>query len=136
MLARNNIDLNKRAAGKHKTFRDALNSSIDMAVLPDVNAVRTDGNDRDVLDQASARLNGLFRSNRKHGPECLKVLAIYDTTITNGPEWDTFTAERAKNGDRNQYFETVWHGTGTVGGSMILRFGFKITTFERATMVG
>jgi hypothetical protein len=136
MLARNNIDLNKRAAGRHKTFRDALNSSIDSAVLPDVNAVRADGNDQGVLDRASARLNGLFRSNRKHGPEGLKVLAIYDTTITNGPDWDPFAVERVNNGDRNQYFETVWHGTGTVGGSMILRFGFKITPYERATMAG
>lgn len=136
MLARNNIDLNKRAATKHKTFRDALNSSIDSSILPEINAVRVDNKDQDVLDRASARLNGLFRSNRKHGPEGLKVLGIYDTTITNGPEWDAFAAERAKDGDPNTRFETVWHGTGTVGGSFILRYGFKITPFDRATMAG
>ena len=136
MLARNNIDLNKRASAKHKTFRDALNTSIDSSILPELQAVRVDNKDQDVLDRASARLNGLFRSNRKHGPEGLKVLAIYDTTVTNGPEWDAFAAERAKNGDPNTYFETVWHGTGTVGGAMILRFGFKITPFDRATMAG
>lgn len=137
MLARNNIDLTKRAAvGKNVTFREALNNSMDDSFLPDLKAVRVDNKDQDELDKASARLNGLFRSNKKHGPEGLEVLAIYDTSITNGPEWDEFAAERAKNGEPNQYFETVWHGTGTVGGAMILRFGFKITPFDRATMAG
>lgn len=137
MLARNNIDLTKRAAvGKKVTFREALNNSMDDSFLPDLKAVRVDNKDQDELDKTSARLNGLFRSNKKHGPEGLEVLAIYDTSITNGPEWDEFAAERAKNGEPNQYFETVWHGTGTVGGAMILRFGFKITPFDRATMAG
>lgn len=137
MLARNNIDLTKRAAvDKKVTFREALNNSMDDSFLPDLKAVRVDNKDQDELDKASARLNGLFRSNKKHGPEGLEVLAIYDTSITNGPEWDEFAAERAKNGEPNQYFETVWHGTGTVGGAMILRFGFKITPFDRATMAG
>lgn len=137
MLARNNIDLTKRAAvGKNVSFREALNNSMDDSFLPDLKAVRVDNKDQDELDKASARLNGLFRSNKKHGPEGLEVLAIYDTSITNGPEWDEFAAERSKNGEPNQYFETVWHGTGTVGGAMILRFGFKITPFDRATMAG
>lgn len=137
MLARNNIDLTKRTAvGKKISFREALNNSMDDSFLPDLKAVRVDNKDQDELDKASARLNGLFRSNKKHGPEGLEVLAIYDTSITNGPEWDEFAAERAKNGEPNQYFETVWHGTGTVGGAMILRFGFKITPFDRATMAG
>lgn len=137
MLARNNIDLTKRTAvGKKVTFREALNNSMDDSFLPDLKAVRVDNKDQDELDKASARLNGLFRSNKKHGPEGLEVLAIYDTSITNGPEWDEFAAERSKNGEPNQYFETVWHGTGTVGGAMILRFGFKITPFDRATMAG
>ena len=137
MLARNNIDLTKRTAvGKKVSFREALNNSMDDSFLPDLKAVRVDNNDQDELDKASARLNGLFRSNKKHGPEGLEVLAIYDTSITNGPEWDEFAAERSKNGEPNQYFETVWHGTGTVGGAMILRFGFKITPFDRATMTG
>lgn len=137
MLARNNIDLTKRTAvGKKASFREALNNSMDDSFLPDLKAVRVDNKDQDELDKASARLNGLFRSNKKHGPEGLEVLAIYDTSITNGPEWDEFAAERSKNGEPNQYFETVWHGTGTVGGAMILRFGFKITPFDRATMAG
>lgn len=137
MLARNNIDLTKRTAvGKKASFREALNNSMDDSFLPDLKAVRVDNKDQDELDEASARLNGLFRSNKKHGPEGLEVLAIYDTSITNGPEWDEFAAERSKNGEPNQYFETVWHGTGTVGGAMILRFGFKITPFDRATMAG
>lgn len=137
MLARNNIDLTKRTAvGKKVSFREALNNSMDDSFLPDLKAVRVDNKDQDELDKASARLNGLFRSNKKHGPEGLEVLAIYDTSITNGPEWDEFAAERSKNGEPNQYFETVWHGTGTVGGAMILRFGFKITLFDRATMAG
>ena len=137
MLARNNIDMTKRTAvGKKASFREALNNSMDDSFLPDLKAVRVDNKDQDELDKASARLNGLFRSNKKHGPEGLEVLAIYDTSITNGPEWDAFAAERSKNGEPNQYFETVWHGTGTVGGAMILRFGFKITPFDRATMAG
>lgn len=137
MLARNNIDLTKRTdVGKKVSFREALNNSMDDSFLPDLKAVRVDNKDQDELDKASARLNGLFRSNKKHGPEGLEVLAIYDTSITNGPEWDEFAAERSKNGEPNQYFETVWHGTGTVGGAMILRFGFKITPFDRATMAG
>lgn len=137
MLARNNIDLTKRTAvDKKVTFREVLNNSMDDSFLPDLKAVRVDNKDQDELDKASARLNGLFRSNKKHGPEGLEVLAIYDTSITNGPEWDEFAAERSKNGEPNQYFETVWHGTGTVGGAMILRFGFKITPFDRATMAG
>nr|DAS14130.1 MAG TPA: hypothetical protein [Caudoviricetes sp.] len=137
MLARNNIDLTKRTAvGKKVSFREALNNSMDDSFLPDLKAVRVDNKDQDELDKASARLNGLFRSNKKHGPEGLEVLAIYDTSITNGPEWDEFAAERSKNGEPNQYFETVWHGTGTVGGAMILRFGFKIAPFDRATMAG
>lgn len=137
MLARNNIDLTKRTSvGNKVTFREALNNSMDNSFLPDLKAVRVDNKDQDELDKASARLNGLFRSNKKHGPEGLEVLAIYDTSITNGPEWDEFAAERSKNGEPNQYFETVWHGTGTVGGAMILRFGFKITPFDRATMAG
>lgn len=137
ILARNNIDLTKRTAvGKKVSFREALNNSMDDSFLPDLKAVRVDNKDQDELDKASARLNGLFRSNKKHGPEGLEVLAIYDTSITNGPEWDEFAAERSKNGEPNQYFETVWHGTGTVGGAMILRFGFKITPFDRATMAG
>lgn len=137
MLARNNIDLTKRTAvGKKVSFREALNNSMGDSFLPDLKAVRVDNKDQDELDKASARLNGLFRSNKKHGPEGLEVLAIYDTSITNGPEWDEFAAERSKNGEPNQYFETVWHGTGTVGGAMILRFGFKITPFDRATMAG
>lgn len=137
MLARNNIDLTKRTAvGEKVSFREALNNSMDDSFLPDLKAVRVDNKDQDELDKASARLNGLFRSNKKHGPEGLEVLAIYDTSITNGPEWDEFAAERSKNGEPNQYFETVWHGTGTVGGAMILRFGFKITPFDRASMAG
>lgn len=137
MLARNNIVLTKRTAvGKKASFREALSNSMDGSFLPDLKAVRVDNKDQDELDKASARLNGLFRSNKKHGPEGLEVLAIYDTSITNGPEWDEFAAERSKNGEPNQYFETVWHGTGTVGGAMILRFGFKITPFDRATMAG
>lgn len=139
MLAKNNIKLGKvvgAEAANGKSFRDLLSSSIDDSILPDPNAVRVDGKDQEVLDRASARLNGEFRSAKKHGAEGLKVLAIFDTTISDGPEWDAFAEERAKNGDDNDYFPTVWHGTGTIGGSFILRYGFKITPFDRATMAG
>lgn len=139
MLAKNNIKLGKvvgAEAVNGKSFRDLLSSSIDDSILPVPNAVRVDGKDQEVLDRASARLNGEFRSAKKHGAEGLKVLAIFDTTITDGPEWDAFAAERAENGDDNDYFPTVWHGTGTIGGSFILRYGFKITPFDRATMAG
>lgn len=139
MLAKNNIKLGKvvgAEAANGKSFRDLLSSSIDDSILPDPNAVRVDGKDQEVLDRASARLNGEFRSAKKHGAEGLKVLAIFDTTISDGPEWDTFAEERAENGDDNDYFPTVWHGTGTIGGSFILRYGFKITPFDRATMAG
>lgn len=139
MLAKNNIKLGKvvgAEAANGKSFRDLLSSSIDDSILPDPNAVRVDGKDQEVLDRASARLNGEFRSAKKHGAEGLKVLAIFDTSISDGPEWDAFAEERAENGDENDYFPTVWHGTGTIGGSFILRYGFKITPFDRATMAG
>lgn len=139
MLAKNNINLNKIVgvnADNGKSFRDVLASSIDDSILPDPKAVRVDNKDQEVLDRASARLNGEFRSNKKHGSEGLKVLAIFDTSITDGPEWDAFAEERAENGDENDYFPTVWHGTGTVGGSFILRYGFKITKFDRESMAG
>lgn len=139
MLAKNNINLNKIVgvnADNGKSFRDVLASSIDDSILPDPKAVRVDNKDQEVLDRASARLNWEFRSNKKHGSEGLKVLAIFDTSITDGPEWDAFAEERAENGDENDYFPTVWHGTGTVGGSFILRYGFKITKFDRESMAG
>lgn len=139
MLAKNNINLTKIVsvdAASGKSFRDVLASSVDDSILPDPKVVRVDNKDQEVLDRASARLNGEFRSNKKHGSEGLKVLAIFDTSISDGPEWEAFSAERAENGDENDYFPTVWHGTGTVGGSFILRYGFKITKFDRETMAG
>ena len=139
MLAKNNINLTKIVsvdAASGKSFRDVLASSVDDSVLPDPKVVRVDNKDQEVLDRASARLNGEFRSNKKHGSEGLKVLAIFDTSISDGPEWEAFSAERAENGDENDYFPTVWHGTGAVGGSFILRYGFKITKFDRETMAG
>lgn len=71
-------------------------------------------------EKMSAELLKFYSEPPKHGNVALKITDVFDVNLTF-PEFDDFKAKFP-----NTRMEPVFHGTGTVAASMILRFGFRV----------
>lgn len=58
------------------------------------------------------------------------MLRMFDVSIPQHAQWPEFTARMERNKLPNDYMKTVFHGTGSVAASMILRYGFTIPEFD------
>ena len=63
--------------------------------------------------------------------EYIRCLIVRDVVNARSvDEWPQFAARMKEEGKPNEYMETVFHGTGSVVASMILRYGFTIPDFD------
>ena len=74
------------------------------------------------------------RNSHKHGTY-FEVLRAFDVNIpVQASEWVDFANEKA--GKENKVMSPVYHGTGSIGASMILRYGFAVVESTDKSVVG
>lgn len=74
------------------------------------------------------------RNSHKHGTY-FEVLRAFDVNIPiQASEWVDFANE--KSGKENPIMSPVYHGTGSIGASMILRYGFAVVESTDKSVVG
>ncbi len=74
------------------------------------------------------------RNSHKHGTY-FEVLRAFDVNIpVQASEWVDFANEKA--GKENPIMTPVYHGTGSIGASMILRYGFAVVESADKSVVG
>lgn len=74
------------------------------------------------------------RNSHKHGTY-FEVLRAFDVNIPiQASEWVDFANE--KDGKENRVMSPVYHGTGSIGASMILRYGFAVVESTDKSVVG
>nr|DAS97281.1 MAG TPA: hypothetical protein [Caudoviricetes sp.] len=74
------------------------------------------------------------RNSHKHGTY-FEVLRAFDVNIPiQASEWVDFANEKA--GKENEVMSPVYHGTGSIGASMILRYGFAVIESTDKSVVG
>lgn len=74
------------------------------------------------------------RNSHKHGTY-FEVLRAFDVNIpVQASEWVDFANE--KEGKENKVMSPVYHGTGSIGASMILRYGFAVVESTDKSVVG
>lgn len=74
------------------------------------------------------------RNSHKHGTY-FEVLRAFDVNIPiQASEWVDFANEKA--GKENKVMSPVYHGTGSIGASMILRYGFAVVESTDKSVVG
>ena len=86
----------------------------------------------DQLVEATALIEG-YNRHAHSGRERtgILVLRMFDVSIPQQhAQWPEFTARMERNELPNDYMKTVFHGTGSVAASMILRYGFTIPEFD------
>lgn len=85
----------------------------------------------DQLVEATAMIEGFNR--HAHGGKArlgILVIRMFDVSIPQQhAQWPAFKARMEANNLPNDYMSTVFHGTGSVAASMILRYGFTIPEF-------
>ena len=74
------------------------------------------------------------RNSHKHGTY-FEVLRVFDVNIpVQASEWVDFANEKA--GKENPIMSPVYHGTGSISASMILRYGFAVVESTDKSVVG
>lgn len=74
------------------------------------------------------------RNSHKHGTY-FEVLRAFNVNIPiQASEWVDFANEKA--GKENKVMSPVYHGTGSIGASMILRYGFAVVESTDKSVVG
>lgn len=89
-----------------------------------------------ITDAEKKRLTVEFesRNSHKHGTY-FEVLRAFDVNIpVQASEWVDFANE--KEGKENKVMSPVYHGTGSIGASMILRYGFAVVESTDKSVVG
>ncbi len=89
-----------------------------------------------ITDAEKKRLTVEFesRNSHKHGTY-FEVLRAFDVNIpVQASEWVDFANEKA--GKENKVISPVYHGTGSIGASMILRYGFAVVESTDKSVVG
>nr|DAV42495.1 MAG TPA: hypothetical protein [Caudoviricetes sp.] len=89
-----------------------------------------------ITDAEKKRLTVEFesRNSHKHGTY-FEVLRAFDVNIpVQASEWVDFANE--KEGKENEVMSPVYHGTGSIGASMILRYGFAVVESTDKSVVG
>lgn len=85
----------------------------------------------DQLVEATAMIEGFNRhAHSGKARTGILVLRMFDVSIPQQQaQWPAFKARMEANNLPNDYMPTVFHGTGSVAASMILRYGFTIPEF-------
>ena len=89
-----------------------------------------------ITDAEKKRLTVEFegRNSHKHGTY-FEVLRAFDVNIpVQASQWVDFANE--KEGKENKVISPVYHGTGSIGASMILRYGFAVVESTDKSVVG
>lgn len=83
------------------------------------------------LVEATAMIEGFNRhAHSGKARTGILVLRMFDVSIPQQQaQWPAFKARMEANNLPNDYMPTVFHGTGSVAASMILRYGFTIPEF-------
>lgn len=114
-----------------KTFSENLKTAKSAKVtLEPLKVVQVEATE-DQLVEATAMIEGFNR--HAHGGKArlgILVIRMFDVSIPQQhAQWPAFKARMEANNLPNDYMSTVFHGTGSVAASMILRYGFTIPEF-------
>lgn len=115
-----------------KTLTDNLKTAKSANVtLEPLKVTRVEATE-DQLVEATALIEGYNRhAHSGRARTGILVLRMFDVSIPQQhAQWPEFTARMERNKLPNDYMKTVFHGTGSVAASMILRYGFTIPEFD------
>jgi len=136
ILKMNNFDLAdiKLRRKKNETDTEYLERAIQEKEIMDVEQLKLKvqhaDKTPDQLKKKSAELYQYYTKNWAHGDKGLQILEEFEANI----EPEEFT--KFKPLYSNTVMVPVFHGTGSVAASMILRFGFKVLSQQEATASG
>lgn len=115
-----------------KTLTENLNIANSAKVtLEPLKVVQVDATEEQLVE-ATAMIEG-FNRHAHSGKARMGVLVLrmFDVSIPQQhAQWPEFKARMERNKLPNDYMKTVFHGTGSVAASMILRYGFTIPEFD------
>lgn len=112
-------------------IKSADNSGYSVKSLADLNAEVIDST-HDELEKISVDLHRNKR-NGKHGDTTLKVLRSFKVSI---PMQEENQKEWMAAHPNEEIINPMFHGTGSIGASMILRYGFRVISSGDKSVVG
>jgi len=87
------------------------------------------------LEQMSVEYDAFNRY--RHGNIAAKIVRAFDVKIPiQEAGYDAWTAKMAAEGTNSKIMRPVFHGTGTVAASMILRYGFRVIKSNDPSVAG
>lgn len=87
------------------------------------------------LEQMSVEYDAFNRY--RHGNIAAKIVRAFDVKIPiQDAGYDAWTAKMAAEGTNSKIMRPVFHGTGTVAASMILRYGFRVIKASDPSVAG
>mgnify|MGYP000897266653 CR=1 FL=1 len=136
----NNIDLGNMmdfddAKGKRfsQVLIEARSPDISRLKLEELKAKEVEVSELDKLKiTAEIERFNKHRHIRSHGFDVgILVKRVFDVSIpSQHAAWPEFAETRERRNEPNPYMKTVFHGTGSVAASMILRYGFTVPEFN------
>ena len=142
VLSYNNVDLTSHGIeinldGSFDTLeRHIKDKAKQIKMLEDVKATQVELNDFD-LDTMSIEYDKF--NNRAHGNIAVKFLRSFNVDIPlMNKEYDKFLAmfDGKLDADHANYIYPMFHGTGSVAASMILRYGFAVISEGDPSTIG
>lgn len=116
------------------TLTDIMSKVVDKA---DINklAVTEETKTADELEQMSVEYDAFNRY--RHGNIAVKIIKSFTVSIpVQETGFEAWQAKMAAEGTDSKVLRPVFHGTGSVAASMILRYGFKVIKSSDASVVG
>lgn len=115
----------KKPLSENIKAAESLNVVIEPLKVTPINATEEE------LIEATAKIERFNKHAHSNGNTGILVLRMFDVSIPQQhAAWPQFAARMKEEGKPNEYMETVFHGTGSVAASMILRYGFTIPDFD------
>lgn len=114
-----------------KTLSQNIEASENPNVVIEPLKVKAVNATEEQLIEATAKIESFNKHAHSSGQTGVLVLRMFDVSIPKQQsQWPEFTARMKEEGKPNDYMPTVFHGTGSVAASMILRYGFTIPEYD------
>lgn len=114
-----------------KTLSQNIEASENLNVVIEPLKVTEISATKEQLIEATAMIESFNKHAHSSGQMGALVLRMFDVSIPKQhAQWPEFTARMQEEGKPNDYMPTVFHGTGSVAASMILRYGFSIPEYD------
>ena len=137
VLKYNNVDLSKTNAlpfNSNLKINDINNQVVNVKALTDIKADKLTLTDIE-LEDMTIEYDAFNR--RKHGDTAVIIKKAFDVSI---PEmeagYNKFLAKYDNDLKKANYMPTMFHGTGSVAASFILRYGFAIISSDDPALAG